>query len=109
MSPFILFSVFQMRPNRHALVVYQFSFSSKSGTSISVKFYRSKGSKFDGADHSAPSQLRREWAATLISNPKWVWTQLNEHPFLDFLKNNEFHYSKFLVTGSTNNFKIFIK
>ena len=98
-----------MRPNRHALVVYQFSFATNSGTTISVKFYRSKGSKFDGADHSAPSQLRREWAVSLISSPKWVWTPLTEHPYLNFLNDNEFYYSQFLVTGSASNFKIFIK
>lgn len=97
-----------MRPNRSAAVVYNFSFETDSGKKVLVKFYNKKNF-FCGADHAAPYNLRRSWAQTLFEQPNWTWTPLEQHPYINFLKNNDFIYKESLLIISENCIKIFVR
>ena len=72
---------------------------------IRCNFINTKSAKGDGADHSAPSAVRRDWAKTLVEYynqqpggaQQQIWYQLPDHAYQTFLVNNGFQYHEFHI------------
>jgi len=99
-----------MRPFKDAIDVYQFDYECQTlMRRITVKFYGKPKHIFSGPDHSAQSLLRREWASSLALHSNNTWTPIFPHPYITFLRNNDFHYKEFIVYKTATVYKIFIR
>ena len=95
-----------MRPNWSSVIVYNFSFETSHDQKITVKFYNKTNFIFCGTDHAAPHNLRRNWALSLTGQPNWTWTILKSHPYLDFLRNNDFTYKEALTVKKSHKIRV---
>ena len=75
--------------------VYSFTMEHE-GYHVVVGFLNFGRYEHSGADHSFESELRRDFARTLLSLPpapaRNLWLPLPEHEYLDKLKGNDFKY-----------------
>ena len=98
-----------MRGNHKNRVVYSFMFSTNENIPVKVKFYNLSTNPFCGSDHSTDHSIRRDWALSVLESPPWKWLKLPSHPFILFLKNNDFVYSEYLIIKNKHKIQIFVR
>ena len=71
---------------------------------INVAFMNLRRFSRTGADHSAPSSVRHDFAQIVLQHfqshcppVQALWYDLPEHPYLNFLRNNDFEYHEYSV------------
>ena len=94
--------------------VYQFSFTDDDYITYKIFFINENAGPEDGADHSAPHSLRRNFIRQLVDNldvsaMKDTWFPLPQHEFLDFLRNKGFNYTRGLVDAENDHCWIYIE
>ena len=86
-------------------IVYSFQ-STIGDFNIKCNFINSKKFQRDGADHSASSGMRRDWAHKIVnfynSQPggaqQKIWYPLPVHDYKTYLERNGFQYDEFYIS-----------
>ena len=94
--------------------VYQFSFTDDNYVTYKVYFLNESTVPTDGADHSAPHSLRRNFVRMLTNNldivaMKDTWFPLPQHEYIDYLLNKGFNYSRGMVEADQDHCWIYIE
>ena len=94
--------------------VYQFSFTDDNYITYKMFFLNTAATPEDGADHSAPHTMRRDFVRQLVDNMdfaamKDTWFPLPEHAFLEFLANKGFKYSRGMIDADSDTCWIYIE
>ena len=81
---------------------YMYSFTHDDYITYSVRFVNETVEGNVATDHAAPYSMRHDFVFTIKAMPAFpfatdVWTDLPDHPYIQFLANNGFHYNKFTV------------
>ena len=86
-------------------VAYTFQYVSHAGAIVKVIFLSNNPQS--GPDHSCAHQIRRNWADSLPLNQNW--TKLYDHQYIQFLNNNDIHYTVYKNSVFENTKTILVK
>ena len=84
--------------------------------SVHVAFMNLRRHIRTGADHSAPSMDRYHFAEAVLQHfysqeeqYQAIWYDLPDHPYLQFLRNNDFNYQEYSLVQDSNHIEIMIR